>query len=138
MPEKNAEVGSVTVPKVPPPNLCFIPAENEMQAAGTAGASSMGMFVPPNMSEVLYKESYEEFIKDREPMELKSFCWTPKQNLYVGCAGGQLVSVEFESGCVSVLVNPCPAMEVCSGSGRREKSLYGPLVHFLFLLDGEQ
>ncbi len=101
----------MTSPKVPPPSLCFMPAENEM--VGAAGTSGIGMFIPPNMSNVFFKESYEEFIKVREPIEMKSFCWTPRQNLYVGCAGGQLVSVEFDSGCVDVLVNPYPAVEVC-------------------------
>lgn len=112
MPEITAEVGTETTPKVPPPNINFVPPENEIQVAGNAGVSGVGMFVPPNMSEVLYKESYEEFIKERELMELKSFCWTPQQNLYVGCAGGRLLSVEFDSGSVSVLVNSFPTMEV--------------------------
>lgn len=82
----------------------------------------MGFFMPPNMSEVFYKESYEDFIEVKEPVELRSFCWTPRQSLYVGCAGGQLLSVDFDTGSTTVLVNPQPLMKVtklkflyCSG-----------------------
>lgn len=99
MPEKSAEVGSKTVSN-------FAITDNDIQATG------VGTNIPPNMSEVLYKESYEDFIRPRELMEVKSFCWTPKQSIYVGCAGGQLMMVDVDTGCTTVLVNPQPPMKV--------------------------
>ena len=125
LPEKTAEVGSMTNPKVPPPNLTFAANESEIQTAGVT--TNSGMFIPPNMSSIFYKESYEEFIREKMPMELRSMCWTPRQNLYVGCAGGQLLSVEFDSGSVSVLVNPYPAMDVRTANSKLPDSgLSGP------------
>lgn len=111
LPEKTAVVGSGTTPIVPPPTSTFTIANKDMQASA-AGAAGMGLFVPPDMSKVFYKESYEEFVRLKEPMEPRSLCWTPKQMLYVGCAGGQLMLVDFDSGSAAVLVNPQPSAEV--------------------------
>lgn len=111
LPEKTADVGSGTFPKVPPPTSAINVTDKDMQQASVAG-TNMGLFVPPDMSNVYYKESYEEFVRLKEPMEPKSLCWTPKQEIYVGCAGGQLMMVDFDSGGATVLVNPQPSMEV--------------------------
>lgn len=109
LPEKTAEVGSGTSPMVPPPTSDV--TDKVLQRASMAGGN-VGLFIPPDMSKVFYKESYEEFVRLKEPMEPRSFCWTPKQELYVGCAGGQLMMVDFDSGDASVLVNPHPTAEV--------------------------
>ena len=109
LPEKTAEVGSATHPKVPPPTSNFSNASSkDMQVPVSAG----GLFVPPDMSNVVYKESYAEFIRPKELVEPKSLCWTPKQALFVGCAGGQLMMLDFELGSASMLVNPLPSAEV--------------------------
>lgn len=112
LPEKSAEVGSLTNPKVPPPNPASKSLSNELQLAGvgTGGA----LFAPPNMAEVYYKEPYDEFIKLKEAVVLKSLCWTPKQSIYIGCDGGQLLIVDVDSGCTTVVVNPQSVLEVNS------------------------
>ena len=61
---------------------------------------------PPGMSRVLYKESYDDFVRERQPVVLTSHCWTAQQSIYLGCSGGQLLQVDFESGEVIVLTNP--------------------------------
>lgn len=127
MPEKTAEVGSRTAPKVPPPTTAGFPPTMDTDIQSTGIGANMGLFIPPNMSEVFYKDSYEDFIKQKEPMEVKSHCWTPKQSIYVGCAGGQLVLVDFDTGCTTVIVNPQPPMKV-------HVQLYTPTGdHFVFL-----
>lgn len=108
LPENTSDVGTKTNPKVPPPTAAFSFTDTVLQPSG----AGMGFFMPPNMSEVFYKESYEDFIEVKEPVELRSFCWTPRQSLYVGCAGGQLLSVDFDTGSTTVLVNPQPLMKV--------------------------
>jgi hypothetical protein len=77
------------------------------------GPVGVGLFTPPDMSKVYYKESYEEFVRLKEPVEPKSVCWTPKQELYVGCTGGQLMLVDFDSGGTTILVNTQPHSDVC-------------------------
>lgn len=106
LPEKTAEVGSVTRPKVPPPTSTTNLVEKYPRRSSVGGAASIGLFTPPDMSKVYYKESYEEFVKLKEPMEPRSLCWTPKHELYVGCTGGQLMMVDFDSGSTTILVNP--------------------------------
>ena len=66
----------------------------------------VSLFTPPNMSSVLYQETYDNFMQKKQPVKLTSHCWTPKQSIYIGCAGGQLLLAEFDSGSVRVLVNP--------------------------------
>jgi len=75
-------------------------------------ASTMTLFTPPNMAEVYFKGSYEEYIRKKQSVNPKSVCWTAKQGAYVGCAGGQLMLIEPDTGSVTLLVNPLPASEV--------------------------
>ena len=113
IPEKTDEVGMVTYPKNPPIDLTSYNAMNiwgDIQERGSG--SNMGQFIPPDMSRVYFKQSYQDFIKIHQPLELKSFCWTPKQSIYIGCADGQLMVVEFDTGIVTMLVNPQPPLEV--------------------------
>lgn len=109
MPEKTAGVGSSTKPVVPPPTHGGF-LGTDIQTTGTS--TNMGLFIPPNMSEVLYKDTYEEFIREKELVETKSHCWTPKQSVYVGCAGGQVLLVDFDTGCTTVVVNSHPPLKV--------------------------
>lgn len=59
----------------------------------------------PDLSNVLYKETYDEYIHDKSPVVLASHCWSSQQTLYVGCRGGQLLMVDFDTGAIKVLAN---------------------------------
>lgn len=62
---------------------------------------------------MLYKETYDEFTKDKNPVVLTSHCWTSKQTIYVGCRGGQLLLADFDTGTINMVANPQLA-EVCA------------------------
>ena len=64
------------------------------------------LYSPPDMSKVLYEESFDEFVRKKDPVVLTCQCWTPHQSVYIGCAGGQLLLADFEGGAVKVLSNP--------------------------------
>lgn len=136
LPEKTADVGNSTFPKVPPPTSTINLTDKHVRRSSVGGAANIGLFIPPDMSKVYYKESYEEFVRLKEPMEPKSLCWTPKQELYVGCAGGQLMMVDFDSGSATVLVNPQPHSEVLPTKtvGSRCFLWKGFFLHCLFPL----
>ncbi len=108
LPEKVAEVGTKTSPVL---TLLHTTSTNMLLPPGIGIGSSGGLFTPPNMSEVYYKGTYEDFVNMNEMVEMKSYCWTPKQTLYVGCSGGQLLSIEFDTGTATVLVNSHPPLE---------------------------
>ena len=59
----------------------------------------------PDLSTVLYKETYDEYTHERKLVVPTSHCWSSQQTLYVGCRGGQLLSVDFDSGVIQVLAN---------------------------------
>lgn len=59
----------------------------------------------PDLSTVLYKETYDEYTRDRKLVELTSHCWSSQQTLYVGCRGGQLLTADFDTGVIQVLAN---------------------------------
>ena len=61
---------------------------------------------PPNMKQVLYKDSYDDFLQERSPVEPVSHSWSAQQTVYIGCEHGQLLLVDFESGIVSIIANP--------------------------------
>ena len=110
VPECSSPVGSRTHPKQPP----FVVASKISKSMSHMGRklerseTKSGQFfsAPSNMSTVLYKESYDEFVREKQPVVLTSHCWTTKQSVYFGCLGGQLLQVDFESGEVIVLANP--------------------------------
>ena len=60
----------------------------------------------PNLAGVLYRETYDEFTREKRPVVLASHCWSSRQTLFVGCRGGQLLSVDFDTGVAQVLANP--------------------------------
>ena len=59
----------------------------------------------PDLTNVLYKETYDEYTRNRSPVVLTSHCWSSQQTLYVGCRGGQLLMVDFDTGVIQVLAN---------------------------------
>lgn len=73
----------------------------------------IALFVPPSLKQVLYQESYDEFMHKKSPVKPTSHCWSAQQNLYIGCENGQLLLIDFETGVVNILTNP--EITVCSG-----------------------
>lgn len=61
---------------------------------------------PPNMKQVVYQESFDEFMQKRLPVKPVSHCWSAQETVYVACEDGQLLQVFFETGIVTILVNP--------------------------------
>ena len=59
----------------------------------------------PDLTNVLFKETYDEYTHNRDPVVLTSHCWSSQQTLYVGCRGGQLLMVDFDTGVIQVLAN---------------------------------
>ncbi len=105
LPEKTSEVGVKT--SVIPENSPHRSPAKSVRTEATA-ASTMTLYSPPNMAEVYYSGSYEDYIRKKQCVEPKCICWTTKQAAYVGCGGGQLLTVEAESGSATLLVNPLP------------------------------
>ena len=69
-------------------------------------ASEGTLFAVPDLTSVLYTESYDEFIATKELVIPESQCWGSQQSVYIGCKGGQVLMVDSESGLVTVLANP--------------------------------
>lgn len=81
----------------------------KLQSAGVQerrSAHGIALTTPPNMKQVLYKDSYDEFLQKRSPVEPVSHCWSAQQIVYIGSEHGQLLLVDFESGIVSIVANP--------------------------------
>ena len=72
------------------------------------------LFNPTDMSKVLYSESYDDYMHKSNPVQPMCHCWTPEQSIYVGCAGGQLLMFESDSGVTKVIANS--QLTVCSCS----------------------
>lgn len=68
--------------------------------------TSEATFPVPDMTAVMYSESYDKFMATKDLVIPESQCWGPQQCLYVGCKGGQILAVDPESGAVTVLANP--------------------------------
>lgn len=65
------------------------------------------LFAVPDMTSVLYSESYNKFAASKKRVVPESQCWGPcPQTLYIGCRGGQILAVDSESGVVTILANP--------------------------------
>lgn len=69
-------------------------------------AHGIVLTAPPNMKQVLYKDSYDYFLQKRSLIEPVSHCWSAQQTVYIGCKHGQLLLADFESGIVSIIANP--------------------------------
>ena len=61
---------------------------------------------PPDISHILYTESYDTFMKKKDPVVFTAHCWTPHQSIYVACEGGQLLLADSETGAIKVVANP--------------------------------
>ena len=69
-------------------------------------ASEGTLFAIPDLTSILYTESYDKFIATKEPVVPAVQYWGPQQSVYIGCKGGQILVVDSESGLVTVLANP--------------------------------
>lgn len=86
---------------------------SQTEANASMTVSTVCLYTPPNMSEVYYKVSYQDFMKQRQPVVPMSLCWALRQCVYVGCDGGQLLLVEVDTGKATLLANPQPPLDVC-------------------------
>lgn len=120
LPDKSMPVGTSVSPKRPPaiPQKASTTSDHQLAAASSKKLnreetkSKHHLTSPPDLSNVLYRETYDEFMRQKDPVLLKTHCWTPQQSIYLGCAGGQLLLAEFEAGLVKVVANP-QAIQVC-------------------------
>lgn len=103
VPDKSTPVGTITHPPLPPPSLHK--KSSSPDQTGTKLTTS-DHFKSPDLSHVLYKETYDEFTKDKNPVVLASHCWTSKQTVYVGCQGGQLLLADFDTATINMVANP--------------------------------
>ena len=107
MPDRATPVGTLVQPMKPPPTL---PAKTStLERAETKSDHPLVAAVssPPSLSNVLYKESYNAFMKKKNSVVFTSHCWTPHQSIYVGCEGGQVLLADSETGTIKVVANPC-------------------------------
>ena len=111
LPESTDVAGRKTCPNKP--DMESPPSTPHTDLNTSLTLSNISLCTPPNMSEVCYKDSYQNFIKNNKPMMPKSLCWTPKHSVYVGCDGGQLMVVDVDTGTTTVLVNPQLPLHVC-------------------------
>lgn len=113
VPEKNTPVGTL-VQHVRPPSA--LPSKSSIldnmgQKLERTETKSDHLLVaaltsPPNLCHVLYKESYDTFMKKKDPVVFTAHCWTPHQSIYVACEGGQLLLADSETGAIKVVANP--------------------------------
>ena len=98
-------VGSRVYPKLQPADVGTNPedAGGRQERRNTHG---IVLTAPPNMKQVLYQDSYDEFMQKRSPVVPVSHCWSAQQIVYIGCEHGQLLLVDFESGIVGIAANP--------------------------------
>lgn len=108
LPDIKAVVGHQSQPLLP-----SLSNDSKLEQAGqklerrdTKLDGGITLFTPSDVSKVLYPESYDEFMHQRVHVEPVCHCWTPKQSVYVGCSGGQLLMMESDSGVTRLLANP--------------------------------
>ena len=103
LPGKIDEVGTRTRP-----NIQYTKSPKMVSTT----VSTICLYTPPNMSEVYFKGSYQDFIKHKQLVVPTSLCWTPLHSVYVGCDGGQLLLVKSDTGKATLLINPQPSLDV--------------------------
>ncbi len=108
LPDIKAVVGHLSQPLIP-----SLSNDSKLEQVGqklerrdTKLDGGLTLFTPSDLSKVLYPESYDDFIRKRVSVEPLCHCWTPKQSVYVGCSGGQLLVMESDSGVTKLLANP--------------------------------
>lgn len=102
LPDRSTTVGTTLQP--PHPSLSSAPTKSKMDELELNHATADQPRLP-DLSNVLYKETYDEYTRVKNPVVLVSHCWSSHQTLYVGCRGGQLLRVDFDSGFIEVLAN---------------------------------
>ena len=117
LPDTSAPVGTLVKPREPlvipqkvsvtsNPNVAAASSKKLDKQETESDLHVASLTSPPDLSGVLYRETYDEFLQRKDPVVLKSHCWTPHQSVYIGCADGQLLLADFEGGVVKVLANP--------------------------------
>ena len=106
MPDKATPVGTLVQPMKPPPSLPTKTSTLERAETKSDHPLVAALSSPPNLSHVLYKESYNKFMTKKNPVVFTSHCWTPHQSIYVGCEGGQVLLADPETGTIKVVANP--------------------------------
>ena len=104
LPEVNTEVKA----SVQPPQLPLSVAHVQSKASEKTESHHVREDHPkqPDLSRVLYRETYDEYTRERRPVVLTSHYWSSQQSLFVGCRGGQLLSTDFDTAIIQVLANP--------------------------------
>ena len=117
IPDKLMPVGSTVSPKLPPAGTTTANPEDiggRQERRSTVLDHGIALTTPPNMKQVLYQDSYDEFMRKKSPVKPVSHCWNAQQKVYIGCQHGQLLLVDFETGIVSIVANP--EITVCSAN----------------------
>lgn len=99
LPDRTTTVGTTLQP--PQPSLSSTKTQSKMDEIHTTSDQPR----LPELSNVLYKETYDEYTCVRNPVVLVSHCWSSHQTLFIGCRGGQLLKVDFDSGVIEVMAN---------------------------------
>ena len=115
LPDKLIPVGSKVPFKVAPASMATSSTHDvgrrKLERRNTKLDQGILLLSPPDMNQVLYQDSYDEFMQKKCPLKPTCHCWNAQQNVYVGCEHGHLLLVDIETGLVKILANP--AITVC-------------------------
>ena len=112
IPDKSLPVGSAQSPQKSPAGTVTTSTEDmgkrklQLERRNTKHDQGLTQFSTPNMKNVLYEVTYDEYMQKKSPVKPISHCWNAQQNVYIGCEGGQLLLVDFETRLVKILANP--------------------------------
>ena len=101
LPEITAEVGSAIQPLLLPLSVTHVQSKTSETEQHTTKEVNL-----PDLSKVLYQETYDEYTREKRLVVLASHCWSTQQSMFVGCRGGQLLTVDFDTGVIKTLANP--------------------------------
>ena len=101
LPEISAEVGSAIQPPLLPLSVTHVQSKASETEQHTTKEVKL-----PDLSKVLYQETYDEYTREKRLVVLASHCWSTQQSMFVGCRGGQLLTVDFDTGVIKTLANP--------------------------------
>ena len=120
IPDKLMAVGSTLSPKDPCAGVVSANSEETVGRQERTNTHGITMTSPPSMIQVLYRDSYDDFMQWKYPVVPESHCWNAQQNVYIGCQQGQLLLVDFETGIVSMIANPVQLVTTVSVSYMRQ------------------
>ena len=115
LPEISAEVGSAIQPPLLPLSVTHVLSKASETEQHTTKDVHSGPNLP-DLSKVLYQETYDEYTREKRLVVLASHCWSTQQSMFVGCRGGQLLTVDFDTAVIKTLANPqvrCTPTVVC-------------------------